>query len=140
MYSILTNVASSALTSALTRTVSSITFPQEQKPDKDLWKEVLSKDVESSTRSIENFIKELNYKGNHEETIRAQIVSIYCLCKQVLSDYSYVQSKLVYNNSLYLLKSFRKYNVRSTLENILINFSALEQKFKLLKDFISFNL
>jgi hypothetical protein len=141
--SLLADSAYSILRSTIANSMSSVASSviyTNQTSEKELWEDIVEHDVEASTRTIESIIQQIKYPDNeNKDTIRNHIVAIYFLCKQILSDIHYVKTKHDYNQSLWLLQKFRKYEVKPVMKTILKNYRILQQKLVLLEQLLSLN-
>lgn len=93
-------------------------------------------DISENVQIVENLLLEINIKNNHSQTLASAIKSLKDCVIEIEQILIEMQSRMSYNNSLWILKTFRSYGFNDIIEKLKILNNILNKRKNLLFEVI----
>ncbi len=97
---------------------------------------LITEDVETKILILENVINELNINNNTSKSIVECINKLHEILTKIENELPLIHDKIIWNESLYILKSFRSYTFTEDVKSVNKYLKILEIRKKLLLDTI----
>ena len=89
-------------------------------------------DLISTIKIIQKFINEIEINENTSQTINLCIAELHDILKEIETEFNNIETKITYNNSLYLLKNIRSCKFTNTIKRLATYKKILDNRIDLL--------